>query len=269
MNKMPGGWLDRRGIKEAVREKLSGKLLPCFFACLLPMILPWAMRLIPSGLGVKYFLLGDLYLVGISVPMTVLSFVAMVFVTDPMQVRLAAFFLKLHTDKEHLPPPQSVCDCFGAEYWRVVRGMLLRSVYVFCLVLPFAAGLLLPGAVTSEVMDGISYTRIGIHPAFVLLGLLAWLYGSVSSCMVRYLLASQEGATAREALRRSRRLVHGRFLEMVTLEASFLPWMFATVLLLLPAIFFWPYYEGTFAAYYLAMTAQRPAPARPGDGDAA
>ena len=40
MNKMPGGWLDRRGIKEAVREKLSGKLLPCFFACLLPMILP-------------------------------------------------------------------------------------------------------------------------------------------------------------------------------------------------------------------------------------
>ena len=138
-------WLDRPMLKALAKGKLRGKLLACFAACLLPMLLPWAMRLVPSNIGVTYFLLADLYIVGVSVPMTALSFVAAIFVTDVMQVRLAGYFLALREGEEKPASPLTVCDCFGADYWPNMRAMLLRTAYICAFTLPFAAAWLVGG----------------------------------------------------------------------------------------------------------------------------
>lgn len=253
------GWLDRRALKASVREKLRGRLLVCFLACLIPMILPWLLRLMPTGVGVVYFLLADSYIVGVSVPMTLLSFVATALVTDPMQVRVAAYFLNLRGDEEKMPSPLTVCDCFGPDYGRQMGGMLLRTLYMGLFTVPFfATGLLLPGAVTFVEVEGLRCAVLNVSPVFVLLGSLGWLYTLLTSSMTRYVLVEDASATAFEALRRSRRLVHGRLLEMLTLEITFLPWMAIVLFTFIPAVFIYPYYEGTFAAYFRAMTSPAP-----------
>ena len=76
--------------------------------------------------------------------------------------------------------------------------------------------------------------------------------------MTRYIMADDPGASAREALRRSRRLIRGRFWEILTLELTFLPWMLITSTTFLPALYVYPYMEATFAEYYREMTAPAP-----------
>ena len=252
-------WLDRPMLKALAKGKLRGKLLACFAACLLPMLLPWAMRLVPSNIGVTYFLLADLYIVGVSVPMTALSFVAAIFVTDVMQVRLAGYFLALREGEEKPASPLTVCDCFGADYWPNMRAMLLRTAYICAFTLPFAAACLLaPGAVTRETVQGLDCLRLNPPPALLLLTMAAYLYAFLTSMMTRYIMADDPGASAREALRRSRRLIRGRFWEILTLELTFLPWMLITSTTFLPALYVYPYMEATFAEYYREMTAPAP-----------
>ena len=248
-------WKDRPLLKAYAREKLQGKLLACFAACLLPRLITLVMRLAPSNLGLVYFLLADTYVIGVSVPMSLLALAAAVFVTDPMQVRLAGYFLALKADGKKAPSPGTICDCFGEDYWHNVRGMLLRGVYT---TLPstvfFALSLLTPGAVARQTVQG--YDCICLDPSLPLmaLGLLAWAYTYVTSIFMRPILAQDLGATAREALRRSRNLVRGRLWEMIVLGLSFLPWLLVTATTIVPALFLLPYAEGTLMEYYIAMT---------------
>lgn len=251
-------WLDRRKMKAKAKVRLRGRLGPCFVACILPMLLPWVIRLVPSNIGVKYLLLADLYVVGVSVPMTALSFVATIFVTDVMNVRLAGYFLKMHEGLKAVPPG-TICDCFGEDYWPNMRAMLLRTAYIGAFTLPFiAASLLAPGAVRRETVEGLDCLCLNPSPVMMLLAMAGYLYAHVSSLLTRYIAASDAGASAREALRRSRRLVHGRFWEIAMLELTFLPWVLAASTLLFPSLYAYPYMESTFAEYYREMTLPTP-----------
>lgn len=244
-------------IKYAVRRQLSGRVFVCFLACMIPAVLPWVMRLIPVSFGVINVLVADAVIYGISVPMIVLSFVATTFVTDPMTVRVAAFFLKLNRDAENLPSPLSVCDCFGPGYLRLVLGMFLRAVRIFVWsVIPLIIGALIPGTWELVTIEGAQVIRLGdLAYVFFLLAIVANLYRSLSYTLVPYILADQPDVSAAEASRQSATIMRGRIWEMLVLELSFFGWLFlVSITFMIAGVYAYPYIEGTVAAYYIAYT---------------
>lgn len=247
---------DRQMMKYAARMLLSGRVFVCFLACIIPAALPWVMRLIPVSFGVVNFLVADVVLYGISLPMMLLSFAATTFVTDPMSVRVAGFFLTLNRDAEHLPSPLSVCDCFGPGYLRLVGSMLLRSIYVMAwTAVPLVIGALVPGTWEMVEVMGVEAIRLtNLGYLFILLAVTANLYRSLGYTMVPYLLIDHPEIGPVEALRRSRYITRGRIGELLVLELSFLGWlMLVSVTFMIGAVYVYPYIESTMAGYYLAF----------------
>lgn len=252
---------NRAMIKYAVRAQLQGRVFVCFLACLIPMVLPWVMRLIPVSFGAVHILVIDTILYRISLPMLALSFVATTFVTDPMTVKVAGFFLVFNRDPEHLPSPLTVCDCFGPGYLRLVSAMLQRTIRVFAWsAIPLVVGAVIPGMFEQVDVSGISAIRVNDwYYWFILAAAIVNLYRGLSYSMVPYLLADEPDISASEALRRSVHLTKGRIWELFVLQLSFFGWlMLVSITFMIGAIYAYPYLEGTMAAYYIAFT--QPAP---------
>jgi hypothetical protein len=252
-------------IKYGVRLSLVGRIMRTFLACALPMLLPWLLQLMPLNLFDGRF---DLHLLvynqlelTISGPMTLVSFLAATFVTDPMAVRLAGYFMTLHRDPANLPSPLSVCDCFGAGYLRLVRGMLLRGAVVWLAsALPLLLGALVPGLLAWVMVGDHRALMIGEpYAGFLLLSLLTGLVVRMRLLMVPYVLFDRPDLGAVAAFRRSLYLTRQRVWELVLLQLSFLGWLaLASITMLVGLIYVYPYLEGTFAAYYIAFAQPLP-----------
>lgn len=252
---------NRQQIKYQARSLLSGRLLVCFIAWVLPTILPWAMRLISIDFGIVNILVADLLVYRVSVPMFLLSLVATTFVTDPMYVKVAGFYLTLHRTPDGLPSPLSVCDCFGPGYLRLVTGMLLRSLIVLLWgAVPLCLGVLMPGTWEWVVIEGEQVIRLtNLAYVFVLLAAVAVLYRDLAFTMVPYILFDRPELTARQALRESVDMTRGRIWELLVLQLSFFGWlMFASITLMIGSVYTYPYIESTMAAYYLAFLVPMP-----------
>lgn len=248
-------------IKYAVRLLLTGRVFVCFLACLLPALLPWVMRLIPFSFGTVDFLIADAFIYRISVPMYILSFAASAFVTDPMAVRLAAFFLKLNRDPENLPSPLSVCDCFGPGYLRLVSAMLLKTLRIAVWsVAPLLVCALIPGAWEIVQVSGQSVIRLADWTyLFALVSIFLGLYRGLGYTMVPYILADEPDVSATEALRMSLAMTKGRKWELFVLQMSFFGWMMlVSITFMVAGIYVYPYIEGTMAAYYIAFKMPMP-----------
>lgn len=269
---------DRQFVKITVRMLLGGRYWPCFLACLLPALLSLIISFIPVQFGMVYFeVVGVEIPVAISLPLQALSFIGAAFVTGPMTVRLAGFFLQLNRDAEQLPSPLTVCDCFGPGYWRLVGGMLLRSLDVLvCTAIPLVIGALVPG--TWEAVEDAGATVIRLTQwalPFLLLSLALNLYRSLAYAMVPYLLQDEPRLSSVDALRASLRMTRGRIVELLVLNLSFLGWlMLASFAFVMAGLFFlpfllllsdtlgatlvYPYIEGTMAAYYIGFSEPMP-----------
>lgn len=261
MNKASRPPQNRQMIKYAIRQLLTGRVFRCFLACLIPMALPWIMRLIPTNWGIVNVLVADLIIYSISLPMLLLSFVATTFVTDPITVRLAAFFLTFNRDPENLPSPLSVCDCFGPGYLRLVKGMLLRSAQIMLwTVVPLLVALLIPGSWQVTDISGLQVFVLsdGAYWAILLAACLN-IYRSLVTAMVPYVLADRPEVAPLEALRISRAMTRHRIWELLLLELSFFGWLLlASVTFMIGGIYAYPYMEGTMAAYYIAFSQPMP-----------
>lgn len=252
---------NRQMIKYGVRSALSGHVFASAVASAMPLILPLVMRLFPmAGLRVN-LLLADLYILSISPLLVVLSVLATVFVGDPLSVGVARFFLRLNRDAENLPSPLSVCDCFGPGYWKLVRTMLLRAVRIYSwAVVPIAIGALIPGTWEMIEVSGDQVIRIADGGyIFILLASIAMLYRDLSLAMVRFSLADEPDFETSEVFEHNRELTKGRVWELFLLNLSFFGWLLlASLTLLIGAIYVYPYFEGTLAAYYIAFDAPEP-----------
>jgi len=247
---------DRAWIKWGVRKKLQGRFLSAFSVCILPQILPWLMRLMPTNFGIVNIQITNMSIIGISLPMLALSLLATIFVTDPMQVKIAAYFLRLNRDPENLPSPLSVCDCFGPGYGRLVLGMLLRNLRIWAWsIVPLVIGLVAFRSFEWVEMSG--YDAIRLSPMFAAVMLVAVgcvVYWDIVYEMVPYLLADDPLISPADALRKSRELTRGRVAELLFLQISFIGWAFLAIMtMFIGAIYMYPYMEGTVAAYYLAF----------------
>ncbi|MCL1965199.1 MAG: DUF975 family protein [Firmicutes bacterium] len=250
---------DRRRIKLYIRGRLAGRTLVSFCAWVIPQILPWIMRFIQADFDDVHLGFGDT-VIGLSLLMLLLSFVTTTFVTDPMAVRVAAFFIKLSGDPENLPSPLSVCDCFGPGYAKLVRAMLLRRLRIFAWALALlCVGALIPGSFEIVEVAGIADKVLhmsNVFAAFALVALGLYTYCDLSYMMVPYVLADDPALSAGEALRRGRCLTRGRIMELFVLQLSFFGWFMVMPLLI--GLYVYPYREGTMAAYYLAFVKDTP-----------
>lgn len=245
-------------IKYSVKMQLSGRVFRCFLACLIPAVVPWVLRLFPTGIGELNFLVSDMMILTVSIPMQILSFIAAVFVINPINVKLAAYFLTLNRNPEALPSPLSVCDCFTNSYGRLVKAMLLRDLELLVWGgAPLVIALLIPGAIETGEVSGYSVIRLtgGGLPWFALLSIALSTYRSLTLSMVPYLLAENPALSPREAIRQSKDLTRGRVLELLVLQLSFFGWLvLCSLTFFIAAIYTYPYIEATMAAYYIAFT---------------
>lgn len=258
---------NRELIKYGVRLALSGRVFVCFLVCLIPSLLPLVMNLIPLPEATSFHVLaaviGDQgFTLQFSWLSILLSAAATVFVTDPMAVKVSAFFLQLSRDKENLPSPLVVADCFGPGYLRLAGGMALRGAIIWlCTLIPLGIALLVPGAYQIVEITG---GREAIYPAewltyVALLSIALNTYCGLRYSMVPYLLADRPGIGPVEALRESVRMTRGRLWELFVLQLSFFGWLLLTTFtMMLAAIYVYPYIEGTMAAYYLAFKEPMP-----------
>ncbi len=267
---------DRRMIKYGAREALRGKVFVCFLACLLPMVASWILRLVPVQFGAVDFLIADTLILSVSVPMTLLSIVLSVFVTDPMTVRLAGYFLTLNREPENLPSPVAVCDCFGPGYMRLMKTMLLRTVRIrIWALLPLVIGLLVPGAWERVQVSGMDVIRVADWMSWVEVA--AYIPGLVAGLvymMTPYVLIDRPELSPGEVLAESRQMTRGRRLELFVLELSFFGWILLSAATFgFAAIYLFPYLNATTAGYYIAFSEPMPWEAQPvpipGDDDAA
>lgn len=244
-------------IKYSVRMALQGKVWVSFAACLIPMVLSWVLQLFHIDFGSINIYVTDDLVYAISIPMMLLSFLATTFVTNPMNVRLASFFLTLNRDRDHLPSPLSVCDCFGAGYSRLVQGMLWVDVRTWLwAAVPVVIGALLPGSLEWVELADLRALRIGGYfPIFLCVAAILYLYRSTAYMMVPYLLAENTALEPSEALHRGLYLTQGRIFELIIMQLSFYGWLLLSyITLFIGAVYTYPYIEGTVAAYYLAYT---------------
>ena len=249
-------WLNRPMAKYGVRTALSGNVFKAFCACLIPLVLTWVLRLLPNNLYMVYFELAEGFHIGVSAFSLLLSFAVSIFAADPMAVRLAGYFLQLNRDSEALPSPLTVCECFDAEYGRLLCGMLLRRAYVALGTLaPLVLGALLPGALSIVEIADMRVIRFSdVYRVCMLAASAISVYLELSFAMVPYILSDQPGLTADEALRESRILMRGRKIEYLVMQLSFIGWFFfISISMFVAAIYALPYIEGTTAAYYIGF----------------
>lgn len=252
---------NRQMIKYDVRNRLQGHVFMAFLACLLPTLVSLVMRLIKiPGMTIN-FLVADAIIYQFSWPMMILSFVATTLLTDPMGVKLSAFFLTLNRDPEHLPSPLSVCDCFGPGYWRLVSGMLQRAVRILIFsAIPLLLLLVIPGAYEVLTIQELDVIRLSDWSYWAVLAALGVnIYVGLGYSMVPYLLADNPGLSASGALSESLRMTRGRRWELFVMQLSFFGWLLlVSVTLMIGAVYVYPYIEGTMAAYYLAFSKPMP-----------
>lgn len=250
-------------LKYAVRAALRGRLFRSFLICMIPTLLPWVMQLIP--LNNTYVDLGGI--LRFSPLSLLLALVAALFVTEPLYVRVAGYFLALNRSPESLPPALSIFDCFGEGYWRLVRAlglkMLMTGSWLVAPLISALPALSMPGVLTGAAAWWVP----------------ALLWAVVALCCWRqlvyfpmpYLLYDNPNPGAWEALRESREITRGRVGELFLMYASFTGWLLVISLMpglvaafmglalavlapVLAAIFVMPYIEGTAAGFYLAYT---------------
>lgn len=262
-------WQDRATIKLYVRRNLRGRTIAAFIACLLPALISWIFNLFPLDVGIVYLMVGDLLALPISVPLSVLSFVASVFVSDPMSTRVAAYYLHMGRNPKQMPSVLSVCDCFGPGYLRLVGGMLIpRVCKTIIALLPLAAIVLVPGMAQGiEATGGITVWELS-DTAWLLLALSApiGMFLELTFLMVPHALATETEGGAPVAVLHGLRVMRRHKMEMVVVFVSFLGWMLASAGLLfvmplavmIAPVMLLPYVHGTIAAYYLAYTGAGP-----------
>lgn len=230
-----------------------------FGACLIPLLITWGLRFLPSDLYMVRLLLFDEYIFSVSLFMAAVSFVVSIFVTGPLNAGLAGYFIKSLSDAENPPSALSVCDCFGPGYFRLSMGMLAyRAVGFLVVALPLSL-LLLPGMLTVEVFEGISVYRAAMVAwPIVLFALLLYLFVDTSLSLVPYLLVSHPALNVFDTLAESFRLTRGHVIELLIMQLSFLFWLWVVALTLFVGMFYvYPYIEATHAAYYLELSRMR------------
>lgn len=253
---MNSEWLDRPMIKYGVRTALRGCLWKAFFACAIPMIPSLLLLFIPDTTFLFYIEIWPDIPLGFSALMLGLSCVMDIFVSNPMLVRLAGYFLQFNRDPERLPSPLTVCDCFAEGYWRLVSGMFVQWGYVtLWTFVPKAVGALLPGSFSIVTIGDVQAIRFGgAMPYALLVGGILGIWKRLAASMAPYVLADQPELSAREALRESLTLTRGRILELFLLELSFFGWYLLILFTFGAAsVYAEPYIEGTSAAYYIGL----------------
>lgn len=246
--------LNRQMIKSGVRAALSGNVWKAFAACLIPTIPVLILQLI-LGPRISDEMSGWLIFGQLA------SFAIALLVSNPMNVSLAGYFLHLNRTPDKMPSPFFVCGCFDAGYGRIVKGMLLQSLYVL-------AWSIVPLAIT--LFMAFSSTVAASAP--LLVSIFIFISGvimenrQIAVSMVPYILFDQPEYTGRQALRESLRITKGRIWELFVMELSFFGWMFLVgVTFGIAAVYVFPYLNGTMAAYYLRFHE----PAEPEQTDAA
>lgn len=246
----------RQRLKMVSRGALQGHVFRSFAACMIPGLITWVLRLLPSDLFVVRFLVTDGYAIGFSVFMLAVSSIASTFVTGPLNVGVAGYFMRLLTHTEKPPSPLSVCDCFGPGYWRLMLGMFLqRAAAWVAAALPLPL-LLLPDMITPLTIEGIDLFVLS-SPAWVVVFIASvfYIYVNTALSMTPYLLFDQPSASARDTLRQSIQLTRGRVFELFVMQLSFFLWLWMVAIsFLIGAFYVYPYIEGTMAAYYLTFT---------------
>lgn len=250
----------RQKLKSLAKMGLQGHVWYAFAACLLPGLLTWLLRLLPSDLFLLHVLIADGYIIGISVFMTVISAVASIFATGPLQVGVAGYFVKLLTHTDPMPSPLSVCDCFGPTYIRCMLGMAIKhAVALLAAAIPLLL-LLTPGAISIVTIENID-VMIPSTIAYITMSVSFLLYAYMDTIfsMVPYILSDHPFITMRQALQQSIALTRGHVLELIIMQVSFLLWMgLVAISFLLGALYVYPYIEATMAAYYLEFTNRKP-----------
>lgn len=252
---------NRPMIKYGVRSAMTGRLFACVVAAMLPTAASLALQLVPAIGNAFYIEFVQGIVLAISPVSVLLSLLLAVFVTDPMGVGIARFFLHFNRDIETLPSPLSVCNVFGPGYWRQVGGMLLRAVYVYgWAIIPLAIGALIPGTWEMIEVNELSVLAISdLGYAFVLLASIAVLYRELCYTMVRYVLAEYPDLALREVMQAARSLTRGRLWELFLLQLSFFGWLLLATIPLV-GFYAYPYIEGVMAAYFIAFDSPEPQP---------
>lgn len=252
----------RQRLKSHAKMGMQSHVWPAFVACIIPGLLTWALRLLPSDVYVVRVLIVDGYVVGFSVFMAAISAVASIFATGPLQVGVAGYFGKLLTCADPMPSPLSVCDCFGPNYIRYMLGMVAKHAVAWLAAAIPLVLLLQPGVLTLVTIEGMDvFLPSTMAWVIVTVSFLLYIYVDTALLMVPYILSDHSSANAKEALTQSIALTRGRILELIIMQLSFMLWMWLVVIsFLLGALYVYPYIEATMAAYYLEFTASKTIP---------
>ena len=246
----------RRRLKAFAKVGLRGRILASFGACLIPGLVTWGLRLFPSDLYAVNLFLFDEIVIGVSLFMMVISFVASVFITGPLDAGLSGYFIRLLANEKNPPSALSVCDCFGAGYVRLSAGMLAyKATAFFAAAVPLVL-LLLPGMFAREIIEGIEVYRVAstVWPV-ALLSVALYIYVETSLSMVPYILINDPKPSVRETLFESYRMTRGHVLELLIMQFSFLLWLSIVALsFFIGMLYVYPYIEATCAAYYLELS---------------
>ena len=246
----------RRRLKDFAKEALQSRLWPSIFACLIPGLITWGLRLFPSDLLVVHLLLFDHFLIGVSLFMTAASVVVSAFATWPLEAGLASYFTQLLSGGEKPPSVLSVCDCFGAGYVRIAASMFAYKAVAFAAAAVPLAMLLLPGIITIETIGEIEAYRVSSAAWLVaLLSMTAYLYVETALSMVPYLIMNGQAQSMRESLQKSFQMTRSRVGELIVMQLSFLLWLSVVALtVFIGMLYVYPYIEATYAAYYLELS---------------
>ena len=246
----------RRRLKALARGKLQGRIWSSFGACLIPGLVIWGLRLFPSNLSMVNLLLFDVIIVPVSIFMTIISCVASVFITGPLDAGLSGYFTRLLSNRKEPPSALSVCDCFGAVYVRLAIGMLANhAAALFAAAVPLVF-LLLPGMLSRVAVEEIEVLRVAsaVWPV-ALSAFLLYIFVETSLSMTPYILINDPNPSVREALIRSYRMTRGHVIELLLMQLSFLFWISMVAMsLFIGMLYVYPYIEATCAAYYLELS---------------
>jgi len=256
----------RRRLKSIAKQSIQGRLWSSFGACMIPVAINFAAGLIPADLYVLPIQGTDGW---VSLSGIVISLLVALFVLGPLSVGVAGFFLERLKNPSHPVSMLSVCDCFGAGYWRLVLGMSIsQALMIFPTIITTAAMLFGGWAFSMNAFSVSTSTSTPdvIFSLLVLGSLVLMLFLSIKLLFVPFLLIDAKEMTAREAIRESFRLSRGRVVELIVLSLSFALWALLTALpsvsslfpfgLLgyLAAIYYYPYLNATRAAYYVEFS---------------
>ncbi len=251
--------VDRSEIKERARYHLQGRVFRSFLVGMLPSLLPSVIQLMPGKHSLGYVPIGTFMGVeiGLSLPFMLLGLLIAVFVTAPMQVRVAGYFTLLDRKPGVALSPGFVFDCFGKGYWRSVRGMLPLSAGSFCMSNAMVIWLEL---VLLQVSLAPGEGGAALSPQVFLAATVVGTVIMLSFAMTPYRLFDRPELSARDALRESLQMMRGHKWAYFVLQMSFMLWILLITLTFgLAAIFVLPYVLASNAAFYVSI-ASPPSP---------